>query len=206
MRPWTLAAVLLGPAAEGAEWRVELFGGMASSFGSTLTIRQGGEPDLEVDADWSSRSFESPIYYAARVGRWSGRTGFSLQLVHHKLYLEQPPADIQAFSVSHGYNLVTFEGGWLVGGFQLGAGAGLVVAHGESTVRGQSLPQDGGGYHVTGPTLLVGVGRWWALGGRVRVGAEGRFTASWARVPIAGGEANVPNRAVHILLGVGYGL
>jgi hypothetical protein len=32
--------------------------------------------------------------------------------------------------------------------------------------------------------------------------AEGRLTLSRARVPIAGGEASVPNTAVHVLVGL----
>jgi hypothetical protein len=204
VKRWALAAALLGGgAAEGAEWRVDIFGGTASSFGSPLAIQQQGERDLEIDADWAGRSFDSPIYYAVRLSRWSGRFGLSLQLVHHKLYLENPPPEIQAFSVSHGYNLLTLEGGWLLRGFQLSAGAGLVIAHPESTVRGLTLPESGG-YHVTGPTLLVGVGRWWGLGTHFRVGAETRFTASWARMPVAEGEASVPDRSVHFLVGMGY--
>ncbi|HEY7515041.1 MAG TPA: hypothetical protein VIC87_11210 [Vicinamibacteria bacterium] len=204
---WALAAVLLGRGAEAAEWRVELLGGMAASFGSPLTVRQAGEPDLEIAADWAGRSLDSPIYYAARLGRWTQSTGLSLQLVHHKLYLQNPPPEIQAFSVSHGYNLLTLEGGWLAGGFELRAGAGLVIAHPESTVRGQAREETGGlfgGYHATGPTLAIAAGRWLDLGGRFRVGAEARFTASWARVPVAGGEASVPDRSVHLLVGVAY--
>jgi hypothetical protein len=196
-----LAWVLVGGAAEGVDWRVELLGGAASSFDSPLSLVQSGEPPLEIRADWSSRSFESPIYYAIRIGRFSRRSGFSLQLVHHKLYLENPPPEVQAFSVSHGYNLLTFDASWLAHGFELSAGGGLVVAHAETTVRQRTGPD---GYHATGPTLALGVGRWLEVGAHFRVGADARFTASWAHVPIAGGEASVPDRAVHLRIGVGW--
>ena len=197
-----LLAALVSAPAEGAEWRVELFGGAATSFGSSLTVRQDGFPDLEVEADWTGRSLESPIYYAVRLSRWSGGSGFSLQLIHHKLYLQNPPPEIPAFSISHGYNLLTLEWGRLAGGFQISAGAGLVIAHPESTVRGLTYAN---GYHVTGPTLAIACGRWLRLGRGFRIGAEGRFTASWAHVPVADGQASVPDRSVHLLVGVGYG-
>lgn len=201
---WALMAVLSSPMAEGAEWRIEVFGGAASSLGSHLTVRQEALPAVEVDADWAGRSLHFPIYYAVRLSRWSERSGFSLQLIHHKLYLQNPPSEIQAFSISHGYNLLTLEWGRRVDGFQLSTGAGLVITHPETTVRGQTFRDDRGGCFATGPTLAVAFGRWLRLGRGFRVGAEGRLTASWARVPVAGGQASVPDRSVHLLLGVGY--
>jgi hypothetical protein len=199
-----LAALAAGPA-DG--FRVQLFAGASTSFGSTLTVRQDASPPLTIDADWAGRPLEGPIYYAVRLSRWSGGRGISLSLIHHKLYLENPTAEVPSFSVSHGYNLLTLERGWLVGGFALEAGAGLVIAHPESTVGGRTWPQDGGlggGYYATGPSLAAAASRRFALSPRLEVAVEGRFTASWARVPVAGGEATVNDRAVHLLLGLGW--
>jgi hypothetical protein len=49
----------------------------------------------------------------------------------------------------------------------------------------------------------VGVGRRVRAAARVFLAPELKLTASRARVTIAGGEADVPNYAVHALLGLG---
>jgi hypothetical protein len=209
--PRVLLAFLVALAAPtaAAKWRVELFGGAATSFDSRLSLRQDGFAPIDIDARWAARSFESPIYYAWRVGRFGERGGWAVQLVHLKVYLENTTPEVSRFSVSHGYNLLTLERAWERGGFTLWAGAGVVIAHPESTVRGRTRSEGsggpfGGGYFVTGPAFDVGVGRAVRFGRHWRVTAEGRFSLARARVPIAGGHASVPNRALHALVGVGF--
>jgi hypothetical protein len=205
MPPLLLIALLAGPA-DG--FRVELLLGAAQSLASNLTVEQEGAPTLEVDADWAGQPFVGPLYYSLRVSHWSGNRGWSLGAIHHKLYLENPPPEIEYFSVSHGYNLLTLERGFVVSGFVLWVGGGLVIGHPESTVRGRTWPQKGGlfddGYYVTGPTLAVAAARRFPLGSRLEASIEGRFTASWARVPVQGGEADVPDRSLHLLVGLGW--
>ena len=93
-------------------------------------------------------------------------------------------------------------------GFLLWAGAGLVLAHAESTVRGLAWPESGGpfdrGYRATGPTLAAAAGRRFGLGRRLELHVEGRLAVSWARVPVEGGEASVPDRSLHLRVGLGY--
>jgi hypothetical protein len=88
------------------------------------------------------------------------------------------------------------------------AGAGAVIAHPENQVRGRVLDPDdtnlSGGYHLTGPSLQVGVEKRFALGEHWFLALEGKATAARADVPVAGGEAEVPNAAFHGLLGIGY--
>lgn len=210
MRPGPLLPVLClaaAAAAAGERWRVELALGAAASFGSTLRVEQAGFPELAVAADWSTRSFESPLYYAWRVARADASGAWALRFVHHKVYLESPPPEIARFAVSHGYNLLTLERATRVSGFELLAGTGLVIAHPESTVRGQTLDESsggpfGGGYYLTGPTAALAASRRLRLGAPLALVPELRLTLSRARVPIAGGEASVPNAAVHLVVGL----
>ena len=60
----------------------------------------------------------------------------------------------------------------------------------------------GGGYFLTGPTGAVALDRRLRLGDRFALVPEVRLTLSRARVPIADGEASVPNLSVHALLGL----
>jgi hypothetical protein len=201
---WLAAA---SAAAGEGRWRVELALGGAHSFDSTLRIEQVAQPVLTIEAGWATRSFDSPLYYAWRFARADARGAWALRFVHHKVHLENTTPEVERFSVSHGYNLLTLERAFILRGFDLSAGMGLVIAHPESTVRGRTRPEGeggpfGGGYFLTGPTAALAVSRRVAISRHFAIVPEGRFTLSRARVPIADGEASVPNTAVHLLLGL----
>jgi hypothetical protein len=194
-------------AAEDASWGAQLFVGVPLNFRTPLVIRQRGEPDLRVRARWATRPFERPLYYGVGVFRRAGGREWSAELVHHKLYLRNPPPEVQDFSVSHGYNLVLLGHGVEVSpGVWARAAAGVVVAHPESTVRGRTLPQTGGpfgrGYHLDGPALSLGLEGRVPVGDRLRVAVGGRLTGGYAVVPVEGGSARVPNVALHATAGV----
>lgn len=210
VRPGALALGLCLAAAAvtaGERWRVELGAGAAASLGSTLRVEQAGAPELALSADWATRSFESPVYYALRLARADASGAWALRFIHHKAYLESTTPEVERFAVSHGYNLLTLERATRLGGFELAAGFGLVIAHPESTVRGQTFPEEsggpfGGGYYLTGPTAALAASRRLRLGRRLALVPELRATVSRARVPIAAGEASVPNLAGHLIVGL----
>jgi len=182
--------------------------GVVENLETSLTIRQAGSPDIEVDADYETHPFESPLYYMLRAGRWRGRAGWEVELIHHKLFLQDPPAEVHDFSISHGYNLLMVNRAWEVRRLLLRAGAGAVIAHPENTVRGRTLdPGDtnlSGGYHLAGPVLQLAAEKRFALGERWFVGLEGKITGARAEVPVAGGDADVPNVVLHGLVGIGW--
>lgn len=208
-----LAALVLGalptfPVSAEPRWSLELFGGAAFNFETSLDVEQEGEPDLEIDADFATRAFEDPPYYGVRLGRWTGDRAWELELVHHKLFLEDRPPEVQRFEISHGFNLVFANRAWQgERGNLWRAGLGVVAAHPETTIRGRAVsPQAGdlgGGYDLAGPALQAAVGRRLRVSERLFVPIEGKLTAAWARVPIAGGRAEVPNVALHAAVGFG---
>jgi hypothetical protein len=216
--PWSSAGregervtplVLLALAATAADgWRLELRGGASHAFDAPLTVEQDGQPALTFGASWAARPFETPLYYAWRVALFRDGRAWAIGLVHHKRYLAERTAEVESFSISHGYNLLTLERGWPMRGLTLWVAAGVVVAHPESAVRGRTFEEEGGlfnaGYYVTGPSLGVGLERRWSLTRRLDLAVEGRFCVSWARVPVAGGEASAPDRSVHLLLAVAF--
>ncbi|MFL6201494.1 MAG: hypothetical protein ACJ76J_20165, partial [Thermoanaerobaculia bacterium] len=61
-----------------------------------------------------------------------------------------------------------------------------------------------GGYHLAGPALQAGIEKRFELGERWLLGLEGKASAARAQVPVAGGEAEVPNAALHLLVGFGF--
>jgi len=207
-----LATALLSALPSGLavspRWELEARVGGAWSAPVPIVIRQQGEEDLRLTARWRTEAFAPPIYYAWRVARWSGRAAWALGLIHHKVHLRNPPAEVHDLSVSHGYNLVALEHVRERDGWRYGVGAGAVLAHPESEVRGRRFEGNrgllGAGYYVAGPTAGVFVGRSHPEQGRLRAAAEARLTLSHARVPIAGGSAHVPNLAAHASVGLGW--
>jgi hypothetical protein len=202
------ALLAVGQAAAGAEWGVQILFGGPLNLRTPLTIRQTGEPDLDVRAHWTTRPFESPIYYGVGGFRRDGGREWALELLHHKLYLRNPPPEVQRFSISHGYNLLLASYGIeLARGIWTRVGGGAVVAHPESTVRGRTLDEGRGlfglGYHLAGPAVSAGIEGRVPLGTeRLRLALGGRVTGGYAFVPVEGGRARVPNVALHATAGI----
>lgn len=193
---------LVAPLAAEQGWTFQASLGGAASVDSRLILRQEGLEDLKIDASWDSKPFTDPIYYSVRAGRWSGRGGWELELVHHKLYLRNPPPGIESLEISHGYNLLMINRGWDLERFLVRAGAGPVVAHVEGAARGRQL--DKGGYQWTGPVIQLAAEKRIALRQSWLLGVEGKISAARAVIPIRGGELDAPNVAGHLLVSFGY--
>jgi hypothetical protein len=174
-------------------WRMEFGLTLPLNVPLPLSIAQEGHPDLEFTARYASRPFESPLTWQLRLGRWSNARSWELELLHHKIHLENGPPEVQSFSVSHGYNLLTVQRGWKRALFEWRLGGGMVIAHVENTVRGMSLTETGGtfggGYYATGPALTAAMARPVPLGHRVLLNLEGRLAASRTSVPVVAGKA-----------------
>lgn len=191
------------------EWSIEARVGGAWNAPMPIVLRQQGQENLRIDPTWSSRSFEPPIYYGWRITRWGERSGWALDLAHHKLHLENPPPDVRHFAISHGYNLLTFGRARRWAGLVLWLNAGAVIAHPENTVRGAHLSESRGalglGYYLAGATVGASVAKQFALGPRWLAALEAGLAGSTARVPVEGGHADVPNVALHLRAGLGRG-
>ncbi|MFT2011082.1 hypothetical protein ACMA1I_20600 [Pontibacter sp. 13R65] len=171
-------------------------------------MKQPGEASIRFKARYSTRPWKGSPYYTYRLGY----RNWSAELVHHKLYLDNPPSEIEHFEVSHGYNLIMVSRLMAHKGgsppvFRLGIG--MVVGHPEGRIRGKtinpvrSLP--GGGYHISGICLQAAVGLPLGIAEHWYLRPEAKLTAAWARMPLAGGgTATVPNIALHTLFGFGY--
>ncbi len=212
-RAWAalaLALALASPAASaggGSGWTFQAAVGFPLDLPLPVTLHQQGEPTIHVHPKWTTRPFEPPIYWDLRIARWSAGSEWALDVVHHKLYLRNPPAEVQDFSISHGLNLVFVSHAREVARDTWArVGAGFVLAHPESTVRGRTYEGAGtlgGGYHLAGPTVVVGAERRFFPAGGLFLSLQGLATASWVTVPIAGGSATVPDVAFHALGGIG---
>jgi hypothetical protein len=188
---------------------MELLGGSSWSAPAMLAIEQSGEERLSFRARWETRPFEDAYYYSARVALWKERWGWGLQLLHHKLYLTNPPPQIERFEFSHGWSLLTLQRARRGRVLDWRIGVGPVIAHAEGKVRGREVSRRGGlfgGYYLCGAAALAGVGKSFPIFGKLFATIEGDATFSWAQVPIREGHARTGNVALHALLGFGFSI
>jgi hypothetical protein len=137
-----------------------------------------------------------------------GKNGIECKLTHHKIILKNLPPEIQRFSITDGFNLLTLNHLWIKSGFALSVGGGIVITHPESTVRNEVFPENNGifneGYYVSGPTIEAALQKHIFFTPNWFVSGEGRTTAAYVKVPVAQGHARLGNIALHVLVGVGY--
>lgn len=184
----------------------QLFGGAAYNLRLPLVIRQDGEDNLRVNADYDTKPFETPMYYSARLGWWSEQSAWELEMIHHKLTLTNKPPEVEHFSITHGFNLLTVNRAWKNPWFIWRLGAGVVITHPESTIRGKTFEQSGGiadGYHLSGPTAQIAAEKRFYIYKGFFASVEGKWTLSWVHVPVKDGSADLWNSALHGLIGVG---
>ncbi|MFO7639652.1 MAG: hypothetical protein R6X14_10240 [bacterium] len=209
MRAPALFLALLTATAAGAGWRLDVSGGSAWNAVTPLVIHQQGQDPLWLAAQYSTRPLADVPYYAVRIGR-GGQARWEFELVHHKLYLDNLPPEIERFQVTHGFNLLSLGRSWPAGPLELRFGTGPMLTHPENTVRGRVFDEGRGilgtGWYISGAGFQFGAGRRWRLGRVVELVVEGKATAAWTEVPIVAGRAELPNAALHGLIGLGFRL
>jgi hypothetical protein len=175
-------------------WHIEGSVGFVHNFSTELKI-----DTLLIDADYETRSFDGPLYYSIRAGS----ALWDIELIHQKIYLQNPSGEIQGFSISHGYNLVLFNYARQAGDFILRIGGGAVLVHPEIRFRENFFEP---GYKLTGPAFQVSVQRKFPISNRFFLSAEGKVTAARAHFSINESEISAPNIALHALFGFGLQL
>jgi len=117
---------------------VEFLTGVPLNLRTSFELAQEGFDELNFVGSYKTEPFRSPIYYAVRVGLASESCSWSIELLHHKVFLQDGPDEIESFSVTHGFNFLTVQRAWIVSPYRIHAGLGAVVAHPESRVRAGS--------------------------------------------------------------------
>jgi hypothetical protein len=214
-RKYTLALLvwLLMPffsAGQSRSWEIAVAGGAVHNFKTPLRIQQHDFESIRLNARYRTEPFNPPLYYDIRISTRKEASGWELKFTHHKLILRNNPPEVQRFSITDGFNLLTLNRMWLYKGLTLSAGGGIVITHPESTIRNRPFPENKGilnkGYYVSGPTLEAAVAKRYFFADKWFLLGEGRMTASYVEVPVADGTARLANVALHGLLGVGFSL
>jgi hypothetical protein len=201
-------ALVLVPRAVQAQVEFQAFLGSSVSAPSPLTITQAGQPDLHFTAHWATRPWLDTWYYAGRIGLWRRDRGWLLDFTHHKIYLTNRPAEVQRFRITNGMNMITVSRGFRHGPLSFAFGAGPVVTFPGTRIRGEKLQSDQGfwgGYFLSGGTLMASATRSFPVFAGAFLSLDARASASYVRIPVAHGHASVPNFALHLHAGLGYG-
>lgn len=193
-----------------SRWTFELLGGQVYNVPMPLIIRQEAYPKIQLTARYQTEPFTLPVYWDLRFSRRQNSRSWEFEVIHHKLYLQNTTPEVQKFNVSHGFNLLMLNRGFEQHAIQYRAGAGMVLSHPESTVRGHDYGDSVNdldlGYSVSGPVLNLAIGKSFHLTKRFFMTAEAKTTLAYSSVKIARGHADVYCLSVHLLLGLGVDL
>ena len=190
-----------------SRWAFELHCGEVYNLLMPLTIRQKGYDDIRLSARYASESFILPVYWDGRFSRWKNGKSWELEAIHHKLYLKNTSSEVQKFNISHGFNMIMVNRGFEKKSFRYRAGAGVILAHPESNIRGKEFGDTGDdfdlGYYISGPVFNLAISKPFYLGNRFYINAEAKTTLAYSYIKVAQGNSDVYNIAFHLILGFG---
>ena len=196
-------------------WSFELHGGLPYNIPAPLAVKQNNHETLHMRAEYRSEPFRAPFYWVWRIARQKNDKSWEIEAIHHKLFLNNPPPEIQYFSITHGYNVFTVNRSYNKTINEkhpviIRLGAGVVLSHPENNIRGAELDQGGGisgtGYYISGPVLNVSAARRFYLLSWLFMNAELKFYPSFSRVPVAEGYASAWSLPVAFIIGFGFEL
>ena len=201
-------AVLLTSSALSAQVTIDAFTGTAFNLHTRLSISQEGEPDLGFTAHYATRPLEDTPYFGGRLSIWKNNRAWVGTVVHHKLYLTNPPSEVQWFRITYGFNMVTLGLGWRRHNLSYTVGAGAVITHASNSVRGKRYLGTGGplnkGYTFSGVTALGSLQYKVPLTWGLYLSGESMASLSYIEVEVNDGKAQVPAVALHLHAGFGY--
>ncbi len=196
------------PGPLGAQVTIDAFGGTALNLPTHLTIHQEGQPDIGLTADYDTRPLEDTPYFGARVAIWKNNAGWVGTFVHHKLYLRNTPPEVGYFKITYGFNMATIGRGWRREHLTYTVGVGAVITHVSNMVRGRRYLATGGplnrGYTFSGVTANGSVQYRVPLSHAFYLSGETMVSASYVKVKVSGGDAQVPSASLHLHAGFGY--
>lgn len=199
--------------APGEDFTLEVMGGDAYNFPTPLTVSQAGYPDIQLTAQYDTRPYNAYApYYSWRVTLWDKDEGWEFQQVHHKMFLTNPPPEIQNFAIHYGYNYFLLGHAWKRLGLVFHLDTGPIITNPSNTVLGQVLETAGTGwfdqgYDFSGWGAQIAVSKNLYVTANLFAVAEVALMGGWAwSVPVSNGSADVPNLSLHGRLGLGLSI
>ena len=184
--------------------------GVAYSFPSRITFEQEGQPDISFRGKYRAESLILPIWWDYSLEYSKNGRSYGVRTTHHKIILDNPQQDVQAFELTHGFNMVNVFYAWEWKKYRWLVGGGVTAAHPESTVRGNFYSVPGGegalnsSYVLVGPNFIGSINRRFYFGNTFFWRFEGKISWSYFNVPIYEGRARGTNLAIHFVTGFGF--
>jgi hypothetical protein len=193
--------VFFPPRITHAKIVVQIGSGSAHSFDTTLKIEPSDQPAVQFSADYETHPWRPAPYYAIRIGRWKEKSGWELELIHHKLYLTNPQPPVDSFRVTNGYSMLLANYAREYEGFLFRAGGGALIAYPVASIE---KIVTSGGYRLSGFAVQGAVEKRLFFGKNIFLSAEGKLTLAHAKLTLKNAKATVPNIALHGLFTIGY--
>lgn len=199
-------------AASSPVFSFEFMTGTALNFPTPLTVQQTGFPDIRLTAEYDTKPFGPSIpYYSWRAALWDKEGAWEIGQVHHRIFLKNPPLEIEYFAVHFGYNFFYAGRSWRWEDYLFHLECGPLITNPETSVRGMVLNTSGtfidGGYYLSGLGFSTVLSRNFYLTKDIYLAGEIALLAGFAWwVPVANGSADVPTLGLHGRLGVGFSL
>lgn len=201
--------------ARAADYTLEFSLGNAWSLEQPVSIRLDNGSSVDFDAKYETRGFDDPPYYSLRFGRWQKQRAWEVELIHHKLYVNDAdlPGDVQKFEITDGFNILTVNHVWDLDVVNLRLGLGTVVAHPDITVQGQSTYERGGGaipafwsdgYQWGGYAVQLGLQKRYFLDKSSFISLESKLLHAETNIDLVNGSVDVKDQSLHLLFGYGY--
>jgi len=203
-----LLLLLIAASPARADWTLAAYLGSSFTQPATLTLVRGSASTRIPDVHFAAKPFVSPPYYGYRVG-WRGRGALSVEaeLIHVKVFARRTdlPAAVERFSISHGLNLVLGNVTWRArergrAHFDIRAGAGVAIPHGESEIDGVAQEQ----YELSSLALQGGAALAVRLADHLDAFGEYKLTTAAPPVSVSGGHISGRYTSQHAAFGVSW--
>jgi hypothetical protein len=202
----TVSLALIHPRGAAAQWRIDAWLGDAASLPTNVTFAQAGQPDLSATGHWSTRPWDPTWYYGGRVSAWRGDNGWGFEYLHHKIYMDDPPAGVEFFRITNGVNFFLPERLWRRHGWEFNVGAGPVLVVPVSKVRGLEYDNADGifdsRYEFGGAGVAAGISRRLRIFPLVFGELSVQATGAYLHATIVNGHATTMNYALHVQYGL----
>ena len=194
---------------------VDLSLGEVYNLDQDISISRTNGSDINFHASFKTNGLKSPQYYSLRLGSEIRQIHTEFEFIHHKLYVEDLPPEIDKFEVSDGYNLLLIN---IVNNIRDNLlyrfGLGTVVTHPDIVIEGQTNYVEGGGlipkfwtegYHWGGICSQASLGYRKKITSQIQLNLETKIIYASAKIPVVDGSFILPNLSLHFLAGFSFG-
>ena len=189
-------------------WHLSTFMGVSRSLDNRVSFHLNDQADQVFGANYINRSFEDSHWWSFRLEKWSGNRLKGLELIHHKIYLDNTNDIIEIFSISDGYNLLYYNIGAQKGNTIYRIGFGVVLAHSDVKIAGRDRYKRKGfsGHKLAGPSIQLNMERWLWESQTHFISFDAKASFSYAVAPISENPEEyvvAPDIACHFSFGFG---